>query len=163
MLPTWFTADELTGPVEIALIGLADQYDPSRGVPFRAFAQRRIYGACFDAVRRKEYVERGHLSLDSESVSRSVDLNIKALKARHVEPRSSSASPEDLASDAQYIRIWWWVQRLPPRHALVIFAVYGGGMTLEQLATKVDVGASRLSQIHHEALSMLRADLEKAA
>jgi RNA polymerase sigma factor (sigma-70 family) len=145
MLPTWFTADELTGPVEIALIGLADQYDPSRGVPFRAFAQRRIYGACFDAVRRKEYVERGHMAMEG------------------VEPVCDNPSPEDIASDAQFVRIWWWVQRLPPRHALVIFAVYGGGMTLEQLATKVDVGASRLSQIHHEALSMLRADLEKAA
>lgn len=144
-MPTWFTADDLTGPVEIALVRLAEQYDPARGIPFKSYAQRRIFGACFDSVRRKEYLERGHQAIEG------------------IETVSSVPSPEDLAVDGQYIRIWYWVQQLPSRHALVIFAVYGGGMTLEELATKVDVGASRLSQIHHEALRMLRADLEKAA
>ncbi len=162
LLPTWFTADDLTGPVEIALVRLAEQYDPARGIPFKAYAQRRIYGACFDAVRRKEYIERGHMSLDE---TRESGANIESLRVNPTiaEPRSTGPSPEELASDAQFVRIWYWVQQLPSRHALVIFAVYAGGMTLEQLATKVDVGASRLSQIHHEALRMLRADLEKAA
>lgn len=145
LLPTWFTADDLTGPVELALLDQAGKYDPARGIPFRAFAQRRIFGACFDAVRRKEYLERGHQTTDG------------------LDAVSLSPSPEDLAADAQVVRIWGWVQQLPSRHALVIFAVYGGGMTLEELATKVDVGASRLSQIHHEALRMLRAELERAA
>lgn len=147
LLPTWFSADDLIGPVEIALVKLAEQYDPGRGIPFRAFAQRRIYGACFDSVRRKEYIERGHQTLDESH--RIVD--------------QQADNPEERVIEGQYVRIWYWVQQLPPCHALVIFAVYGGGMTLEQLATKVDVGASQLSRIHRQALDMLRADLEKAA
>ena len=62
-LPTWFTADDLTGPAEIALIEVAAKYDPDRGVPFRSFAHQRIYGACFDSARRREYRERAHRSL----------------------------------------------------------------------------------------------------
>src|ERR1035437_2956624 len=63
LLPTWFTFEDLSGPVELALLERAASYDSKRGIPFRAYASRRIHGACFDAVRRKEYRERGHLSL----------------------------------------------------------------------------------------------------
>ncbi len=145
LLPTWFTADDLTGPVEIALVRLAASYDPARGIPFRAYASRRIYGACFDSVRRKEYRERGHRSTEG----------LQAI--------STLPSPEAQASAGERVQVWASVQRLPSRHAMVILAVYAGGMTLEQLATKVDVGSSRLSQIHHEALRMLRQELEAEA
>jgi RNA polymerase sigma factor (sigma-70 family) len=119
-------------------VKLAAQYDPKRGVPFKAFAQRRIYGACIDSVRRKEYLERAHQTIEG------------------VEHVCTMLSPEQQAAAAEQRRVWIQVQQLPPRHALVILAVYGGGMTLEELARKVDVGSSRLSQIHHEALHMLR-------
>lgn len=138
LLPTWFTVDDLQGPVEIALLKLAESYDPKRGIPFRAFAQRRIYGACFDSVRRREYVERGHLTIEGREFV------------------CTAPSPEAQASQHDERIVWVRVQQLPSRHCLVILAVYGGGMTLEDLARKVDVGSSRLSQIHHEALGMLR-------
>ena len=138
LLPTWFTVEDLTGPVQLALLKTAASYDPSRGIPFRAYAGRRLYGACWDSVRRKEYVERSHQTTEG-------------LQA--VCPRPS---PEEQAADREQLRVWGRVQQLPSRHCLVILAVYGGGMTLEHLATKVDVGSSRLSQIHHEALDMLR-------
>lgn len=141
LLPTWFAFEDLTGPVEIALLGLAASYDTGRGIPFRAYAQRRIYGACWDAVRRKEYRERGHQTTDG------------------LEAVCPLPSPEELATAQQQVRVWARVQQLPSRHALVILAVYGGGMTLEELATKVDVGSSRLSQIHHEALDMLKGQM----
>ena len=145
LLPTWFLADDLTGPVEIALLRLAQDYDPRRGVPFRAYAHRRIHGACWDSVKRKEYIERGHQSTDGFDAA------------------SHLPSPEELASAGEDVRVWAQVQRLPSRHCLVILAVYGGGMTLEDLAEKVDVGSSRLSQIHHEALRMMRGQLQEAA
>src|ERR1035437_1217207 len=138
LLPTWFTVDDLTGPVEIALLERAASYDAKRGIPFRAYAGRRIAGACFDSVRRKEYAERAHQTTEG------------------LQAVSALPSPEAQAESHEQVRVWAQVQQLPPRHALVILAVYGGGMTLETLATKVDVGSSRLSQIHHEALRMLK-------
>jgi RNA polymerase sigma factor for flagellar operon FliA len=148
LLPTWFTFEDLCGPVELALLERAASFDSKRGVPFRAWASRRIHGACFDSVRRKEYRERSHLSIstvEGPDVRQTDDWLVDSLP-----------SPEEQAASHEQVRVWARVQQLPPRHALVILAVYGGGMTLETLATKVDVGSSRLSQIHHEALRMLR-------
>lgn len=142
MLPTWFTAEDLTGPAEIALVKTAEQYDPGRGIPFRPFAQRRIYGACFDSIRRREYQEHGHLQIEDVIVI------------------AGAPGPEQQAISGQQRGVWAIVQRLPSRHAVVILAVYGGGMTLESLAEMVGVRASRLSQIHREALRMLKKDCE---
>jgi predicted transcriptional regulator len=69
-LPRQFTADDLTGPAEAALLDAAAEYDPSRGVPFRAYAVRLIRWRCLDAVRRKEYFER---TLSSLSAVQTVD------------------------------------------------------------------------------------------
>lgn len=145
MLPTWFTEDDLTGPVELALLKLAAKYDPARGIPFRAFAQRRIYGACFDSVRRREYKERGHHTTEG----------LKSL--------CPLPNPEERAAAGEQVRVWAVVQRLPSRHMLVILSVYGGGSSLVELSEKVGVGAARLSQIHREALGMLKCELQRAA
>jgi RNA polymerase sigma factor (sigma-70 family) len=161
LLPTWFTVDDLVGPVEIALVKVAAEYDPSRNDSFRAFAYRRIYGSCFDSVRRKEYLERSHFSLGSQpQLNKSAN---RAGKDRELQIPDKGPTPEEAAAAAQQSRVWAIVQQLPSRHALVILAVYGGGMSLEDLATKVDVGSSRLSQIHHEALRMLRTCCEDLA
>jgi RNA polymerase sigma factor for flagellar operon FliA len=157
LLPTWFTFEDLCGPVELALFERAASFDPKRGIPFKAYASRRIHGACFDSVRRKEYRERGHLSLSTHRLGLLRDdggnREMDGVDAQACDP---NPSPEAQAASHEQVHVWAQVQQLPPRHALVILAVYGGGMTLETLATKVDVGSSRLSQIHHEALRMLK-------
>jgi len=141
MLPTWFTEDDLIGAAEVALVQLAGKYEPSRGIPFRGYARRRVYGACFDSIRRREYKEHTHLPLG------------------YGEPADAGQSPEAdaIATDTQ--AVWGRVQELPPRHALVILAIYAGDMTLVELSQMVDVGPARLSQIHREALAMLRENL----
>ncbi len=138
MLPTWFTADDLTGPAELALVRLAARYDPDLGIPFRSYAQRRIYGACFDSVRRREYRERGH---------------------HHGVPLTTLCplkTPEAQAIDAERADIWVRVQHLPRRHALVVLAHYAGDMSLVEISHLVGVGPSRTCQIHREALRMLQ-------
>jgi len=147
LLPTRFSEDDLTGPAEVALVKLANRYDPGRDVTFRVFAQRRIYGACLDSIRRKEYTERNHVPLNGK------------------DPIGQAPTPEQIVSAARYIDVWTRVQGLPPRHALVILAHYAGDMTLVQIAALIGVGAARVSQVHTEALAMLRGrceDLDEA-
>ena len=145
MLPTWFTEDDLIGAAEVALVQMAAKYEPERRVPFRAFARRRVYGACFDAIRRREYKEHTHLSL-----------------GRGEPPDTQTLSPEDDVIASETSAVWGRVQELPARHALVILAVYAGDMTLVELSQMVNVGPARLSQIHREALEMLRMGLTAA-
>lgn len=43
----------------VALIQCADSFDPSMGVPFGAYARRRIKGAFADEMRREDWASRG--------------------------------------------------------------------------------------------------------
>src|SRR5262245_59164506 len=52
---------ELSELVSVGVLGLmeaAERYQPALGVPFDAFARRRIHGAMLDALRRLDRVPR---------------------------------------------------------------------------------------------------------
>jgi RNA polymerase sigma factor (sigma-70 family) len=148
-LPTWFTVDDLIGPAEIGLIRAAEKYDR---LPlfsqFHVFALRYVRGACLDAVRRREYKERGHKSLD-EPLTASGETRGDIM-------RDPNPSPEQQAQTREMEAVWGYVWKLPEIHQRVIRALYIDGSTLVELAQTANVGESRLSQIHREALAMLR-------
>jgi RNA polymerase sigma factor (sigma-70 family) len=141
-LPTWFALEDLMAAAEIALIGLADKYVSYQSVPFRAFAIQRLRGACYDAIRRREYQERSH----------------SELKDTHVD---QSDSPERLAELAEMRSIWAQVYRLPERHGTVIRLMYGEQMTNQEVARQIHLSESRVSQMRGEALEMLRAMVKR--
>lgn len=141
-LPTWFTVDDLIGPAEIGLVEAAERYNPTRNDSFRGYAQRRVYGACVSSIRNREYRERSHrpiLSPDAYS--------------------SPEPSPEEFAERSEASRVWDLVSQLPPCHRAVIESFYRDDVTLSALAPRLGVCESRLSQIHREALSILRTRL----
>ena len=57
-LPPHVDRAELHRAGMLGLVEAARRYDPQRGVPFRAFAARRIRGAVFDALRADDWVPR---------------------------------------------------------------------------------------------------------
>jgi RNA polymerase sigma factor for flagellar operon FliA len=57
--PLWFDPEDCHGAGALALVRAVDAFDPSRGVPFEAFAYPRIYGAMVDHVRAQDWVPRG--------------------------------------------------------------------------------------------------------
>jgi RNA polymerase sigma factor for flagellar operon FliA len=157
-LPTWFTASDLEGAVAIALVKAAARYDARRGTSFRQFARQRIVGACYDAVRRNEYRERGHLSLDTHNLDSPSGI------AYFPPACELGPSPEALAIDGQRAarsrdRLAAAMDTLPDRHRLAIERIYYDGLSLESAAPEFGVGSSRLCQIHREALAMLAAEL----
>lgn len=56
---THLSRDDLAAAGALALVTAADAYDPSRGVPFGAFARRRILGAFADEMRAMDWATRG--------------------------------------------------------------------------------------------------------
>lgn len=136
-LPTWFVADDLTAAAEIALVKLSDDYRSYQAVPFKAFAIRRLRGACYDAARRREYRERGHLELTD----------------RHVD---TSASPERLAELSEMESVWAHVDKLPECHRAVIIALFRDEKTGVQVGEELGIRKARASQLRAEALKMLK-------
>jgi RNA polymerase sigma factor for flagellar operon FliA len=56
---THLSRDDLASAGAVALITAADAFDPSVGVPFGAFARRRIVGAFADEMRANDWATRG--------------------------------------------------------------------------------------------------------
>lgn len=55
---THVSRDDLASAGTVALITAADSFDPSLGVPFGAFARRRILGAFADEMRAQDWAPR---------------------------------------------------------------------------------------------------------
>lgn len=56
---THLSREDLTSVGSVALITAADSYNPTLGVPFGAFARRRILGAFADDMRASDWAGRG--------------------------------------------------------------------------------------------------------
>jgi len=137
-LPTWFTADDMTGPAAIALLDAASKYDPGRGVPFRAYAIRSVEGACYSAVRRNEYRERAHGELGEETA------DVQQVAVRHTGLPSA---------------VWL----LPPDQFRMIELCYLHDLTVEAAALRMGISPSKASQHHRAALEALRGLIGAAA
>lgn len=57
-LPGHVASDELLAAGLLALVEASRAFDPQRGVPFAAFAARRIAGAILDELRRSDWAPR---------------------------------------------------------------------------------------------------------
>lgn len=147
-LPVHMRSD-LSGVALVALTQVAAEYDPARGVPFGAFAQQRIRGACLDSIRRRHYVNATAVEYTSEqSESRSDSTASVEVSAIESESRR--------ARRAKAVEI---IQKLPGRLAVLLWLHYIEEQTLEAIAPKLGVVASRLSQLHWEGISILKAQM----
>ncbi len=76
-VPAQVEVNELIGVGMIGLIDAAGRYEPSLGVPFEAFARRRIHGAMLDALRGLDWAPRA-----VRRMRRDVDAAIAGLRHR---------------------------------------------------------------------------------
>lgn len=68
----WDMEDDLWVAAAVALVESHHRYDPSRGVPFEAFAEHRVRGAMLDELRRHDHLPR-RLRARAEGVKRARD------------------------------------------------------------------------------------------
>lgn len=57
-VPTYVSRDEIRSAAMLGLVDAADRFDPTRGILFKTFAERRIRGAVLDEVRRMDWFSR---------------------------------------------------------------------------------------------------------
>jgi len=57
-LPHGVDLDDLIGAASMGLIEAADRFEGNRGVPFEAYAHRRMQGAVLDALRTEDHLSR---------------------------------------------------------------------------------------------------------
>jgi len=99
-LPSQVSLEDLVSAGALGLIEAASRYKPSLGVPFQAFARRRIHGAMLDALRDLDWAPRSLRRL-----RRDVDSAIATVRARTgKEPDEADIAAELDMTPEQYER-----------------------------------------------------------
>src|SRR5215510_5031258 len=95
---------EMTDLISVGVLGLIDaagRYKPSMGVPFDAFARRRVQGAMLDALRDLDWAPRSLRKMRR-------DLDAAVAKLRHQlkrEPTDLEIAEAMSLSEAEYDRL----------------------------------------------------------
>jgi RNA polymerase sigma factor for flagellar operon FliA len=105
-LPSQVNIEDLVSAGVLGLIEAAGRYKPSLGVPFQAFARRRIHGAMLDALRDLDWAPRSLRRL-----RRDVDSAIATVRARtgqepdeHAIAAQLEMTPEQFEKAAEQLR-----------------------------------------------------------
>lgn len=178
---------ELNDMEQFAYEGLLyaiDRFDPLKGVPFAAFARRRIAGSVSDGAsqmnevdahyshRRRQELERARSVRAGADTRKEDGLQALATLATGLAiglilAETGMVQPEDGADHrpSAYDTLAWRelqsvlareVAKLPERHAMILRQHYQNGVSFTQIATLLGVTKGRVSQLHAEALSRLR-------
>ena len=99
-LPSQIEVSELVSVGVLGLVEAANRYQPSLGVPFDAFARRRIHGAMLDALREVDWAPRSLRRL-----RRDVDAAVARLRHElRREPQEHEVASALHLTPAQYER-----------------------------------------------------------
>lgn len=169
-----------------ALLQAIDRYDPLRGIPFIAFARRRIVGAIADGMARLSEVGaqfRARRRLEQERLRSLAATEADAARQDDALARLSALTmglalglildgtrlfaDEDEADGAPnpYESLEWRqlqarlaqeVGRLPAKEAAIVRQHYNHGLSFAQIAQLLELSRGRVSQLHAAALGRLR-------
>jgi len=163
------------------LLQAIDRYDPLRGIPFGAYARRRIVGSIADGAVRMSDADAAH----------SQRRRLEAERARSLLPDEDGDPVAALAALASglaiglmlegtaladgpdprpnaYQSLAWreleavlaqGIADLPEREATIVRQHYEAGVSFTQIAALLGVTKGRVSQLHAAALARLRRRL----
>jgi RNA polymerase sigma factor for flagellar operon FliA len=176
--------DDLIGYGYEGLVEAERRFDPSRGVPFGAFAYYRIRGAIIDGAqhvtgfsrRTHARVLRGasHVLEDAaetragappfparEAVLHAAeDIFDKLVTAFVVAEHTDEPSPEAQVDEQMHrARVRRAIELLPERERLVVKALYFDERRLEDVGADLGISTPTACRVHARALDMLRRSL----
>lgn len=142
-LPKSFDKESMIQEATIALWKAAEQYDPSRGVPFRAWAWPMVRGAVYMSVRRRNYR----------------DATMDALPAVMVETRPNVEQQVIAAEEAEAVNAWAlaMVKLLPASEAYLVQRHCLDGVTIEELAACWHVERGEMNRRVRAGVNRLKA------
>jgi RNA polymerase sigma factor FliA len=157
-LPQHIELDELIALGNLGLVEARQRFVP-RGVPFGAFAARRIRGAMLDGLRKSDVLtrtERARHDPAGPAVRQLVPLH------GDVECADDGDAEQALVERGRIDELRAAVARLPSRERSVVERHFVDGMRLKQIGAELGVTEARACQILSRALARLRHGVETA-
>jgi RNA polymerase sigma factor (sigma-70 family) len=151
-LPSCFLLDDLVATGNLALTHAATRYRPAEhnGAPFSAYARPVVRGAILESVRRKNWREEDHQSLDAAP-----ELSQNCYIPDAVAIVDSNRARRRLANAAAL---------LPEDQRRLLAAYYSPAEpTLRDAGRQMGISARRAGQLHREAVDGLRRLLREPA
>jgi len=152
-LPSEVEVNELISVGVLGLVEAANRYQPSLGVPFDAFARRRVHGAMLDALRDLDWAPRSLRRLRR-------DLDSTVARLRHElarEPREAEVAAAMNLTAVQYERTIEQLRALDVATVRQLDAPGPDGVSLLDVA--IDPGEGAVAQLERKEL---RQHLAKA-
>lgn len=181
-LPPFVDRGQIQGAALEGLCRAAKTFDPSRGVPFKAWAMRRITGQIQDDLRSTDHLSRTQRSKvrramragDKEDIRFQVPVSLDAPQfgERNDVPYTRLDGLVDHEAEEEYHRAFpdftsaqlhTLIDDLPPRERTVISLRFYEEMRLWQIALVLGVSESRVSQMEAKALHRMRANIQRRA
>lgn len=145
-LPSQVEMNDLVSVGVLGLIDAAGRYKPSLGVPFDAFARRRVHGAMLDALRELDWAPRSLRRL-----RRDMDAAIATLRHRlGREPQEAEIADAMELSTEAYHRALDQVRSLDVASLRQLDAPAPDGTSLLELC--VDPGEGAVAQLERKEL-----------
>lgn len=147
-LPNSVDVDDLFGDGCVGLVKASQVYDPSRGVPFHAYACRRIKGSMVDGLRRMDRLSRYTRRNNPFEVT-SVPFTDTIRSPRN------EARERQISLDAQVAAKA--ILELPARRQRIIRAYYWEQRNEREIGAELGIHESGVWMQQKKALAQLRA------
>ena len=164
------------------LLNAIDRFDPLRGIPFGAFARRRILGSIADGASRMTEIDAQYSYRRRVENERTRSIGVDAAAADPLRALADlatglafglmlegtslveNADGADHRPNAYESLAWRELQaliareigRLPDREAVIIRQHYENGISFTHIAQLLGLSKGRVSQLHASALARLR-------
>ncbi len=144
--------EDLVADGYLGLARAARKYDPSRGVPFTAFARHYVRGAIVDTIRA--LVRRDHLGdgvyADVRAFS---DLMPPETDAGAYEPPDPGPTPDEAIESRERLRA---LATLPERERIALIRTVVDGNTAAEVAEELGVSPKRVYTLVHDGSARVR-------
>jgi len=171
--PQRFTED-LLGAGYVALVQAVDEYDRERGVAFRTYAIRRIWGAMLEWLRKEDWVPRSVRTAQKQGEPVMILEQVSMESISYHDGESADLLLMEQLSDwedtpevivprrlhAQAVR--WLVTCLPQKDRQVIEGRFWEELTYLRLSRQLSLSPARVGQIEERALHLLRVVMERS-
>ncbi|HDK2675002.1 TPA: RNA polymerase sigma factor FliA [Escherichia coli] len=186
-LPASVELDDLLQAGGIGLLNAVERYDALQGTAFTTYAVQRIRGAMLDELRSRDWVPRSVRRNATETeVAERLGIDIADYRQMLLDTNNSQLfsydewreehgdSIELVTDDHQREnplqqlldnnlrqRVMEAIETLPEREKLVLTLYYQEELNLKEIGAVLEVGESRVSQLHSQAIKRLRTKLGK--
>lgn len=178
-LPASVELDDLLQAGGIGLLNAVERYDALQGTAFTTYAVQRIRGAMLDELRSRDWVPRS-VRRNAREVAQAIGQLEQELGRNATETEVAERLGIDIAdyrqmlldtNNSQLFSYDEWreehgdsielVTDDHQREKLVLTLYYQEELNLKEIGAVLEVGESRVSQLHSQAIKRLRTKLGK--